>query len=245
MRRMRRVLVPAFALIAVLVAAIAFAAASDDDESSGAVSNTIEDTTQSTSTSVPTTTIASTTSSTTTRRFVPRPTGKVVPYETGLFIKTPSFTSYPFGEESEVVLQGVTTALGNADHDTGWRKDDTCEGSSTRRVNWGDLELVFTKGANGLLPDTLTFQQWHVSGPSILAASLITPEGIGINSTVSDLKRAYPEAKVTRARTSDEAGIYLTRPEGGPFIQGFTKDTEDKSPITSMWAGLACQRILG
>jgi hypothetical protein len=37
----------------------------------------------------------------------------------------------------------------------------------------------------------------------------------------------------------------LTKPEGGPFIQGFTKDTDDKSPITSMWAGLACQRILG
>ncbi|MEO8694245.1 MAG: hypothetical protein ABI658_12055 [Acidimicrobiales bacterium] len=176
---------------------------------------------------------------------MPKPTGKVIPYETGLYVKTTSFSAYAFGEESELVLNELTAALGEADHDTGWRKDDTCEGSATRRVRWGDLELVFTKGANGLLPDSLTFQQWHISGSSTLAQSMVTPEGFGVGSTVSDLKHAYPEAKVTRARSSDEAGIYLTRPEGGPFIQGFTKDTDDKSPITSMWAGLACQRILG
>jgi hypothetical protein len=176
---------------------------------------------------------------------VPKPTGKVIPYETGLYVKTTSFAAYAFGEESGLVLNELTAALGEADHDTGWRKDDTCEGSSTRRVRWGDLELVFTKGANGLLPDSLTFQQWHISGSSLLVAAMVTPEGIGVGSTVSDLKHAYPEAKVTRARSSDEAGIYLTKPEGGPFIQGFTKDTDERSPITSMWAGLACQRILG
>ena len=170
----------------------------------------------------------------------------MIPYETGIYIKTATtFTALAFGEESEVVLNALTAALGNADHDTGWRKDDTCEGSSTRRVTWGDLELVFTKGANGLEPDTLTFQQWHIRAYSTLTAKMVTPEGIGVGSTVGELKHAYPETKVTRARSSDEAGIYLTRPEGGPFIQGFTKDTDDKSAITSMWAGLACQRILG
>ena len=160
-------------------------------------------------------------------------------------MKTTTLTAFAFGEESELVLNEMTAALGNADHDTGWRKDDTCEGSSTRRVRWGDLELVFTKGANGLEPDTLTFQQWHISGSGTIANTMVTPEGIGVGSTVGDLKRAYPESKVTRARSSDEAGIYLTKPEDGPFIQGITKDTDDKSPITSMWAGLACQRILG
>jgi hypothetical protein len=162
-----------------------------------------------------------------------------------MYVKTTSFSVLAFGEDSEVVLNELTAGLGDADHDTGWRDDDTCEGSATRRVRWGGLELVFTKGANGLLPDSLTFQQWHISGSSALTASLVTPEGVGVGSTVSDLERAYPETQVTRARSSDEAGLYLTKPEGGPFIQGFTKDTDDTSPITSMWAGLACQRILG
>ena len=251
---MRNRIALASVLVAVLIAAIAFAAASDDDEPVGASPSTLDGSTQPTSTHVPSSTATSssssstsrtTTTTSTTRPFVPRPTGKVIPYETGVYVKGTTFSAFAFGEESELVLNELTAALGNADHDTGWRRDDTCEGSSTRRVTWDDLELVFTKGANGLEPDTLTFQQWHISGSSALVSTLITPEGIGVGSTVGDLKRAYPEAKVTRARSSDEAGIYLTKPEGGPFIQGFTKDTEDKSLITSMWAGLACQRILG
>jgi hypothetical protein len=236
--------VPAFVVVAALIAAIAFAAASDDGEPPAAVPSTVDGSTQPTSTRVPVPSLVSSTSSTT-RPFVPRSTGTIVPYETGIYVKTATLSAYAFGEDSELVLNELTAVLGNADHDTGWRRDDTCEGSSTRRVTWDDLELVFTKGANGLLPDTLTLQQWHIKGSSAFAESMVTPEGIGVGSTVADLKRAYPEAKVTRARSSDEAGIYLTKPEGGPFIQGFTKDTDDTSPITSMWAGLACQRILG
>ena len=251
---MRNRIALASVLVAVLIAAIAFAAASDDDEPVGASPSSVDGNTQPTSTIVPSSTSTSTSSSSTTRAtttssttrpFVPRATGKVIPYETGIYIKGTTFSAFAFGEESELVLDAVTAALGNAERDTGWRKDDTCEGSSTRRVTWGDLELVFTKGANGLEPDTLTFQQWHIGAYSTLTANMVTPEGIGVGSTVGDLKHAYPQAKVTRARSSDEAGIYLTRPEGGPFIQGFTKDTDDRSAITTMWAGLACQRILG
>lgn len=232
-------------LVLAAFAAVIAIAATNDDDAPAAVPTTIDNTTQPSSTAT-TTTLATTTTITTTSRFVPRPTGTVVPYETGIYVKTSStITAVAFGETSDVALTELSAALGGADHDTGWRKDDTCEGSSTRRITWGDLEIVLTKGANGLLPDTLTFQQWHIGGYSVSSSKMVTPEGVGVGSTVAELKWAYPEAKVTRARSSDEAGIYLTRPEGGPFIQGFTKDTDDKSAITTMWAGLACQRILG
>jgi hypothetical protein len=247
MTRIARRAVPLLGLVAALIAVVAIAAAGDDDPPPAVVPTTVDGTTQSTTTTIrpSTTTTTVTTAVTTTRPFVPRPTGKVIPYETGVYVKGASFVALAFGETSEVVITELNAALGSADHDTGWRKDDTCEGSSTRRIKWGALEVVLTKGANGLEPDTLTFQQWHISGTRTETASMVTPEGIGVGSTVSDLKRAYPEAKVTRARSSDEAGIYLTKPEGGPFIQGFTRDTEELSPITTMWAGLACQRILG
>ena len=251
MRRARKIAVLVGALVAVLIAAIAFAAASDGNDPPDAAPSTIDGAPAPTTSVVPsstetsTTTSSTTRSTTTTRPFVPRATGTVIPYETGIYVKTTTLTAFPFGEESDVVLTGLTAALGDPNHDTGWHKDDMCEGSATRRVVWDDLELVFTKGANGLLPDTLTFQQWHISGSSAMAIAMVTPEGIGVGSTVADLKRAYPDAKVTRARSSADDGIYLTKPEGGPFIQGFTKDTSDKSLITSMWAGLACQRIVG
>jgi hypothetical protein len=242
----RRV-VPVVAVVAAIVIIAIAAAAGGDDEPPAATPSTTNSTTRQTSTTGPSTTLPTThvtTTSTTRPPFVPRPTGKIIPYETGLYIKGATLTVLAFGETSEVVLNELSAALGFADHDTGWRKDDTCEGSSTRRVTWGALEIVLTKGANGLEPDTLTFQQWHISNTAH-ALTMVTPEGVGVGSTVSDLKRAYPDAKVTRARSSDDAGIYLTKPEGGPFIQGFTRDTGDRAPITTMWAGLACQRILG
>jgi hypothetical protein len=249
MTRITRRVVTVLVVVAAVVTIVAVAVAGDDEESPAAVPTTNDGTTTPSSTmtssTTTSTTVVTTTSTSTTRPFVPRPTGKVIPYETGLYLKGTTFTALPFGETSEVVINELSAALGNADHDTGWRKDDTCEGSSTRRITWGALEVVLTKGANGLEPDTLTFQQWHISGTPAQTTTMITPEGIGVWSTVGELKRAYPEAKVTRARSSDEAGIYLTKPEGGPFIQGFTRDTEDRSPITEMWAGLACQRILG
>lgn len=245
MTRLGRIFIPVVAVVAALIVAIAFAAAGDDDDIGGVSSSTLDGGPQTTTEVDPSTTLGTTTSTSTTRPFVPKATGTVIPYETGIYVKGDSFSAYAFGDEASVVLTEMSLVLGNALHDTGWRKDDTCEGSATRRVEWDGIELVFTKGANGLLPDTLTFQQWNISGTSHRAATMVTPEGIGVGSTVADLKHAYPEAKVTRARSSDEAGIYLTKPEGGPFIQGFTRDTSDRSPITSMWAGLACQRILG
>jgi hypothetical protein len=243
MTRFGRIAILTVAVAAALIIAIAFAAASDNNDADGPES-TVERGTSVSSTVAPSTSLETTTTSTT-RPFEPRKTGKVIPYETGIYVKGASFDAYAFGDDTADVLTGMSAVLGDPDHDTGWHKDDVCEGSATRRVEWGDFELVFTKGANGLLPDSLTFQQWHMSGTSALVASMVTPAGIGVGSTVADLKHAYPDAKVTRARSSDEAGIYLTRPEGGPFIQGFTKDTSDKSALTSMWAGLACQRILG
>jgi len=211
------------ALVAVLIAAIAFAAASDGNDPTDAAPSTVGGAPTPSTSVVPSSTEASTTTSsttrttTTTRPFVPRPTSTVIPYETGMYVKTTTLSAFPFGEEADVVLKGMSGALGDPDHDTGWHKDDMCEGSLTRRVVWDDLELVFTKGANGLLPDTLTFQQWHISGSSAMAFAMVTPEGIGVGSTVADLKRAYPDAKVTRARSSADDGIYLTKPEGGPF----------------------------
>lgn len=246
MTRMLRRVIPVVLAIAVIVAVVALAAVGDDDDPPAAAPTSSDGTTQPTTTATTSTTLATTTTVPTTSRFVPRATGTVVPYETGIYVKTAtSFTAIAFGELGEIALSQLSAVLGSADHDTGWRKDDRCEGSSTRRVTWGFLEIVLTKGANGLLPESLTFQQWYIASYSVASSKMVTPEGVGVGSTVSDLKHAYPEAKVTRARSSDEAGIFLTRPEGGPFIQGFTKDTDDKSSITTMWAGLACQRILG
>jgi hypothetical protein len=212
------------------------ATALESGTASGATTSETTETASSTTMAAKTTT----TSSTTTIRRVVATTGTMVPYEVGFYVRGPVFEAVAFGESYEFALQQLVVLLGNPDRDTGWHKDDTCDGSSTRRVYWGGLEAVFTKGANGEPPGSLTFQQW-----SITTRLALTPEGIGVGSTVADLKRAYPTAKVTRARSNDDGAIFITRPEGGPFIQGLTKDSGDRALISEMWAGLACQRIVG
>ena len=177
--------------------------------------------------------------------FVPKKTGAVIPYETGVFVRSADQTlvALPFGADADLVRAAVTKLIGSSDRDSAWHKADRCNGEATRRVTWGDLELVFSKGANGTLPDDLTFQQWHVNGRGTRPTSLATPEGIGIGSTVSDLKQAYRSVKIAKPKRSDDLGLFISVPEGGPFFQGFTADTTDRGPITSMWAGLACQRV--
>src|SRR5262249_31263862 len=157
-----------------------------------------------------TTTRATTTSS----RTVVLLAGRVVPYEVGFYVAGASFEAVAFGEDADFVMAQLAVVLGNPDRDTGWHKDETCDGSATRRPYWGGFEVVFTKGANGYPPTSLTFQQWHLTGSGL---GMVTPEGIGIGSTVSDLKRAYPSSKVTRARSNDDGALYITKPEGGPF----------------------------
>lgn len=207
---------------------------------------------ETTATTTTTTRPATSTRPTTTTRppaatapLVRKPLGAVVPYETGIYIRTASepFTVFAFGADAETVMAAVSRAVGSSARDTSWHKDELCDGTSTRRVVWGDLELVFTKGANGQPPASLTFQQWYVSGRGSAPTSLATPEGIGVGSTVSDIKRVYTEAKVSKPRPSEDMGLYITLPEGGPFIQGFTTNTDDTGVVQSMWAGLACQRV--
>lgn len=225
-----------------VAAALVLASCNDNGASSPAPPSTA-------STSVSAAGAASTTVSeaptTTAVPFVPKKTGTLIPYETGIFVRGADQTlaAYAFGADADAVRAAVTKAVGSSDRDTAWHKDDRCDGELTRRVTWGDLELVFSKGANGTEPTDLTFQQWYVSGRGARPTPLVSPEGIGIGSTVSDLKQAYKSVKVAKPKRSDDLGLFISVPEGGPFMQGFTTDTTDKGAITSMWAGLACQRV--
>jgi hypothetical protein len=149
-----------------------------------------------------------------------------------------------FGAEFDLAIQRMTNLLASPDTDTGWRHDDKCEGDATRRVKWGDLELVFTRGAKDASGSSMTFQQWSVSAPGRQPAGMVTLEQIGIGSSVADLKRMYPSLKLAQPVPGDPAGLFTTKSDGVELIEGRTSNTSDRGVVTQMSAGFACQRVL-
>jgi hypothetical protein len=196
----------------------------------------------STTSTLTTTKPLATTSSTTTT--LPPPIGQVALTETGLVLQygTPAGLALRFGDEAELTIARIRLLIGLPNADTGWKRDDRCEGSATRRVLWGDLELVFVKGAAGTGDASFTFQQWYVSTPGKSPFGVLTEEHVGIGTTVADLKRAYPSLRLAQPSPGDPAGLFTTKSDGGDLIEGVTTNTSQSGVVAQMWAGFACQR---
>ncbi|MFQ5517185.1 MAG: DUF3298 domain-containing protein [Acidimicrobiia bacterium] len=104
-----------------------------------------------------------------------------------------------FGEEAEVTVSRLETALGAPDTDSGW-VDEDCEGMA-RTVSWGGLWVQLTTAST----------QWSDLGPHFSSyayfaggggPSLATPEGIGFGDTVADLAAVYgPNVEFNAADT--------------------------------------------
>lgn len=147
-----------------------------------------------------------------------------------------------FGDDANDVLLQLTAVLGRPVGDTGWERDELCNGEETRRVIWGDLEVVFTRTGQGASAES-TFEQWFVGAPGTSPPGLVTLERLGIGSTVADLKRAFPQAEISHPIPGDAAGFFTTQADGNDLIAGITTDTTDTARIVQMWAGAACARI--
>jgi hypothetical protein len=149
-----------------------------------------------------------------------------------------------FGQNAPDVLALLQSVLGAPDGDTGWRSDQHCSGSETRRLTWGDLEVVFTgMETSGGTALKRTFEQWFVNEPGTLPPGLVTLDRVGIGSTVADLKYAYPSLEISHPRQGDKMGLFTTKSGNDNLIAGFTTDTTDASTVFQMWAGGACQRL--
>jgi hypothetical protein len=163
----------------------------------------------------------------------------------GLILQFGSSNSFTlrFGDDADGTLTRLIALIGQPSADTGWKQVELCTGDETRRVEFNDLELVFTKNAAGAPNGSRTFQQWFVNDPGKRPDGLVTLDRIGIGSTVADLRQVYGTAlKVVQPISGDASGLFTTS-ETGTFIDGSTSGVTDKSWIRQMWAGTACQRV--
>ena len=150
---------------------------------------------------------------------------------------------WAFGDDGEAALADLTTVLGEPVGDPGWGADARCTPPEVRRLGWGDLEVVLSRGAAG---GPTFLAQWHLTGEDSTTTSLWTLERIGIGSTVADLLAAHGD-QLTLEQPSDQdpAGWFDTEPLLGYGILGAVGKTSDTGRILLMWAGDGCRRRFG
>jgi len=148
-----------------------------------------------------------------------------------------------FVADGEAALADLTTVLGEPVGDPGWGTDARCTPPDVRRLGWGDLEVVLSRGATG---GPTLLAQWYLTGKDSTTTSLWTLERIGIGSTVADLLAAHGD-QLTLEQPSDQdpAGWFDTEPLLGDGILGAVGNTSDTGRILLMWAGDGCRRRFG
>ncbi len=221
------------------MAALVGAGCSDERSSANTTTTTVAATTS--TLSATTTTVAPTTTSTatsTTSTTVPVVTTTTIAKVKGLPLSASGLGDALFDADADGVVDYVNSILGIPTTDSGW-VDATangigCPGTVIRFVDWNDLSLFFTD-------DTTAVRHFaaYTYGPAFAANispyGLATDAGIGVGSTVAELRAAYPAVKVL---PEDEFSGPSFEIEVG--LRGVLTGTADTDVILSFVGGFGC-----
>lgn len=149
-----------------------------------------------------------------------------------------------FGATVEDTIDAIGSRLGSADSDSGWVSArgtfGTCPGSVVRVVRWASLRVFFSDGPTEFGEDQRHFFSYSQSAVDTdTVIDLKTAEGIGIGSTVAELRRAYGSAV---SITSDaHFGVTFTIDTGEPgLLAGTPTESIDTGQVTSLTGGFGC-----
>ena len=145
-----------------------------------------------------------------------------------------------FGADPDEVVSYVRSILGPPTRDSGWvdplQTFGVCPGNEVRGVTWHDLQLLFSDESIVLNGRRHFFNYVYgpASGSTVLPDGMRTANGIGIGSSVADLRAAYPDAQVY---PEEIFGPYFVVNEN---FTGFLTGVTDADTIISFIGGLGC-----
>lgn len=211
------------------------------DESSSA------DTTTSTSVAVTTTTVAVTTTTlapttttvaATTSTTAPAITTTTIAKVKGLPLSASGLGDALFDADADGVVDYVNSILGIPTTDSGW-VDATangvgCPGTVIRFVDWNDLTLFFTDDVTAIR-HFAAYTYGPAFSANIAPYGLATDAGIGVGSTVAELRAAYPAVNIA---PEDEFSGPSFEIESG--LRGVLTGTADTDVILSFVGGFGC-----
>ena len=164
------------------------------------------------------------------------------PAASAIVLRSNGIADIDFGADPDSAIATVQAALGNPSDDSGWVDPFTisaCPGTEYRRVSWGALSLQFsdaTSAAEGRR-HFFGYEYGLVGQTDAEPAGLTTPEGIGIGSTVADLRQAYPDVGVAPGEEGVSSPAFEVT-EGG--LAGLLTDAFDDGIVMVLVGGDFC-----
>lgn len=164
------------------------------------------------------------------------------PAASAIVLRSNGIADIDFGADPDSAIATVQAALGNPSDDSGWVDPFTisaCPGTEYRRVSWGALSLQFsdaTSAAEGRR-HFFGYEYGLVGQTDAEPAGLTTPEGIGIGSTVADLRQAYPDVGVAPGEEGVSSPAFEVT-EGG--LAGLLTDASDDGIVMVLVGGDFC-----
>lgn len=152
----------------------------------------------------------------------------------------------PFGTDDDDAVAAIEAILGAPTTDSGWVPAwgdyGVCPDPMVRAVEWDALITLYTNAESDFWSPAGTE---HFFSFNYLAAAsppnLMTPEGIGIGSTLAELDAAYlGEIVIEEAFFDPALGFWSYRLMDWTGLWGFASGQADTSTITSINGGQGC-----
>lgn len=151
-----------------------------------------------------------------------------------------------FGYDDDDAVTHISAILGAPSKDTGWTSPwgeyGVCYGSKMRAVEWGSLVTLYTNGDTdfwtGGVEHFYAYYYTDVNNPR----DLRTPEGIGIGSSLGQLRAAYDPAKIVidEAFFDPTVGFWSYDMHTWTGLWGYATGQSDAHAITSINGGQGC-----
>ncbi|MEO5901616.1 MAG: hypothetical protein ABIR68_16030 [Ilumatobacteraceae bacterium] len=158
-----------------------------------------------------------------------------------LVLRDNSLGDAVFGSDPDGVVATLTGVIGPPTLDSGWMDPlslGSCPGTEVRTVTWGDLVLFFSDESRVVTGRRHFFAYTYGPAPGGAAvdpAGLQTDAGIGIGSTVAQLRAAYPNVVVTPADPTAPASF-----QASPALTGLLTSDQETGTVTEVSGGFGC-----
>ncbi|MFV0308107.1 MAG: hypothetical protein ACK5OX_10245 [Desertimonas sp.] len=163
------------------------------------------------------------------------PTTTTVPNE--LILDTTGLGVADYQAPADEVVATLTGLLGEPTEDTGWVDPitiGTCLSNEARRVSWNSLSVFFGDNGEPGSRQFFTYSYGDVADLGAEPIGLLTPAGIGIGSTIADLRAAYPEVTINLGEEGLIESTFFVDENLGGLVTG-DADTDVVTVIYGSW----------
>lgn len=151
-----------------------------------------------------------------------------------------------FGTNDDDTVEAIRAVLGPPTKDTGWIEAwgayGACPEPTMRAVEWGSLVTLFTTTETDFRPPDEPKHFFAYSyADNAPPHGLMTPEGIGVGSTLGELQAAYPgEITIDEAFFDPNQGTWSYRLESWTGLTGSATGQTAADTISSIVGGRGC-----